>query len=85
MDVKIRIETFFRQEKAALDRADRVLVVAHGLQNRMILSVVLKVDPQSARFFFQDNTAVNVFTWRHGRVFCDAWNHRPHIEEAEPC
>jgi broad specificity phosphatase PhoE len=85
MDVRIRIEKFFQREKTALDKADRVLIVAHGLQNRMILSVVLNIDPQSARFFFQDNTAVNVFSWRHGCVFCDAWNLRCHLQEVAPC
>jgi broad specificity phosphatase PhoE len=70
---------FFETHRAELDAADHVLIVAHGLINRMFLSVLLQVDPQRARYFSQDNTAVNLFSWRGPRIYCDFWNLTCHL------
>ncbi len=79
LQLRSRAETFFEQERAELEKHGRVLVVAHGLINRMVLSVLLRLDPQRSRYFSQDNTAIDVFTWRGNRVYCDVWNLTCHL------
>jgi broad specificity phosphatase PhoE len=79
MDLHHRVELFLDEQKAALDETENVLVVAHGLLNRMVLSVLLKLDPQQSRFFQQDNTAINVFSFWRDRIYCDAWNLTCHL------
>jgi len=85
MDVRIRVERFFREQAAPLEDGARVLMVAHGLLNRMVLSVILGADPQPTRYFAQDNTAINEFSWRDGSAFCERWNDVRHLEEVPPC
>lgn len=84
LDLRARVERFLEEERAALDAAPSVVVVAHGLINRLFLSVLVGIGAQESRFFLQDNTAVNVFEWGHHRVHVRAWNARPHHQEA-PC
>lgn len=84
LDVRARVARFFEEERAALERVDSVAIVAHGLINRLFLSVLVGIDAQESRFFLQDNTAVNVFEWGRKRVHVRAWNSRPHLEEL-PC
>ena len=79
LQLRGRVEKFFEEEKAELDATENVLIVAHGLINRMFLSVLLKLDPQRSRYFSQDNTAINVFAWRGPRVYCDEWNRTSHL------
>ena len=79
LQVRTRVERFFETQRAQLDACESVLIVAHGLINRMFLSVLLQVDPQRARYFSQDNTAVNLFSWRGPRVYCDHWNGTCHL------
>lgn len=83
LDVRERARAFFRNRREELEGAQRVMVVAHGLLNRMILSEVMAVEPQRARFFATDNASFARFRWSRGRVFCDAWNAGcPGAEEA---
>jgi broad specificity phosphatase PhoE len=84
LDVRARAERFFSERAPDLDLAERVLLVGHGILNRMVLSVVMGLDPQNSRYFGQDNTAVNVFEFRHGLATCTAWNARPHLDGAAP-
>ena len=79
LQLRARAERFFRENAGDLAACPRVLIVAHGLMNRMILSLLLKLDPQQSRYFSQDNTAVNVFAWRGPRVYCDVWNRTCHL------
>lgn len=79
LQVRARVERFFETHRAGLDASENVLIVAHGLINRMFLSVLLQIDPQRARYFSQDNTAVNLFSWRGPRVYCDRWNLTCHL------
>jgi probable phosphoglycerate mutase len=79
LQLRARVVRFFETHRAELDAADHVLIVAHGLINRMFLSVLLQVDPQRARYFSQDNTAVNLFSWRGPRIYCDFWNLTCHL------
>ena len=79
LDLRERASAFLQERKTELDGAERVLVVAHGLMNRMFLSVLLKLDVHRSRFFSQDNTAINRFTWHGRRVYCDAWNLTCHL------
>ena len=70
--VRGRVARFFEAESRALSAAEVALVVGHGILNRMVLSVVMEVDPQRARYFGQDNTALNLFEFRRGRATCTA-------------
>ena len=79
LQLRARAERFFAEKEEELGASRRVLIVAHGLMNRMILSLLLKLDPQQSRYFSQDNTAVNVFNWRGPRVYCDVWNRTCHL------
>lgn len=79
LDLRARVERFFAEHGGELEASEQVLIVAHGLINRMILSVLLKLDPQRSRYFSQDNTAINAFSWRRGRVYCDSWNLTCHL------
>ncbi len=79
MQLHARVKAFMSQERASLEASEAVLIVAHGLLNRMVLSVLLKLDPQRSRHFSQDNTAINVFTWQGRRASCEAWNLTCHL------
>jgi broad specificity phosphatase PhoE len=79
LDVRRRIERFFEERAAQLGADESVLLVGHGILNRMVLSVIMGLDPQSSRYFGQDNTAINVFEFRNGKATCTAWNARPHL------
>jgi probable phosphoglycerate mutase len=79
LDLRGRAAAFLEEQETGLDGAERVLIVAHGLINRMFLSLLLKLDVHRSRFFSQDNTAINRFTWHGGRVYCDAWNLTCHL------
>lgn len=79
LDLRARVAAFLEEYKADLDGAPHVLVVAHGLINRMFLSVLLQLDVHRSRFFSQDNTAINRFSWHGRRVYCDAWNLACHL------
>lgn len=74
LDVKARAKTFLALRREELSAVERVLVVAHGLFNRMVLSEVMALEPQRARFFATDNASYAAFRWSRGRVFCDGWN-----------
>jgi broad specificity phosphatase PhoE len=79
LDLRARVEAFFSEQAAALESSENVLIVAHGLLNRMVLSVVMGLDPQQSRYFAQDNAAMSVFRWVRGRVHCVAWNVACHL------
>ncbi|MEJ2367810.1 MAG: histidine phosphatase family protein [Acidobacteriota bacterium] len=79
LQVRDRVARFFFEENG-LNDAPTVLIVGHGLLNRMVLSVLLHIDAQTSRFFSQDNTAVNVFEWGRMKVYVKAWNVLPHLE-----
>ena len=83
LDLRAHVEAFFREEAAALESSEKVLVVAHGLLNRMLLSCLMDIDPQQSRYFAQDNAAMSVFQWVRGRVYCLAWNVVCHIKDSE--
>lgn len=74
MDVCRRAGSFFEARKKSLDETDEVLLVAHGLFNRMVLSVLTGIEPQKCRFFAQDNAAFNLLEFRGEQAWCLAWN-----------
>lgn len=84
LDVRARVVRFFAEHEAALAPCDNVIVVAHGLINRLFLSVLIGLPAQESRYFLQDNTAVNVFEWGRAKVHVKAWNALPHVED-HPC
>ena len=73
-DVRNRAAAFFEKHREELDSLEEVLVVAHGLYNRMVLSALTGIDPQKCRFFAQDNAAFDLIEFRNGQVWCTAWN-----------
>jgi len=79
-DVRERVDRFFEARAEELAAADRVLLVAHGLLNRMVLSRVMGIPPQRARYFATDNASVSLFRFTRGRVFCDGWNVGCHLD-----
>lgn len=79
VDMAARVERFFSEEAAALEAQENVLLVAHGLFNRMVLAHLMGLDPQQSRFFAQDNAAISVFEWVRGRCYCLAWNVACHL------
>ena len=79
LDVRARVEEFFRQRAGVLQEARRVLVVGHGILNRMVLAVLMGLDSQAARYFSQENTALNIFEWIGPRKYCTLWNGKPHL------
>ncbi len=84
MAVHERVRVFLEEQKATLDACDDVLIVAHGLLNRMMLAVLLQLDPQQSRYFSQDNTAYDVFEWVRERVYCTGWNLTCHLNGCGP-
>jgi broad specificity phosphatase PhoE len=78
-DVRARVDRFFESRAGELESAGHVLIVAHGLLNRMILSRVMGLPPQRARYFATDNASVSLFRFTRGRVFCDGWNVGCHL------
>ena len=84
LQVRERVERFFEEHAARLGGDQSILLVGHGIVNRMILSVVMGLDPQNSRYFGQDNTAIDVFEFRHSKATCTAWNARPHLGADAP-
>lgn len=58
-----------------------ILIIAHGLTNRVILSHLMKVDLNNLIPFMQNETGVNIFSWnshyKNWRVH--SWNDNSHI------
>ncbi len=84
LDVRSRVARFLEEQAPALAPHENVLVVAHGLINRLFLSVLLGLPAQESRYFLQDNTALNLFEWGRTQVHLRAWNSRPH-DGGPPC
>lgn len=73
-DVKIRVEKFFVEKRNELSSFETVLIVAHGILNRAVLSFIMDLPLQNCRYFEQDNGALNVFVWGEVMPHLALWN-----------
>jgi phosphoserine phosphatase len=77
LDVKKRIESFFKEQREQLSRAETVMIVAHGLFNRALLAHIMNLGLQECRYFEQDNAALNIFAWGRFMPRVVVWNYTP--------
>ena len=73
-DVRSRVEEFFVEKKNELSSFETVLIVAHGILNRAVLSFIMDLPIQNCRYFEQDNGALNVFAWGEVMPHLALWN-----------
>jgi broad specificity phosphatase PhoE len=73
-DVKKRIMEFFLNKSEELKKIENILIVAHGLFNRAMLSFIMDLPLQQCRYFEQDNCALNVFIWGEVMPHLALWN-----------
>jgi len=75
-DVRRRLERAF----GAID-SSRPIVVTHGTALRIAVTALLELPIMHARYFAQDNAALNVFVSRGGRWVMKCWNDDSHCEK----
>jgi ribonuclease H / adenosylcobalamin/alpha-ribazole phosphatase len=75
-DVRRRLERAF----AAIETS-RPIVVTHGTALRIAVTALLELPVMHARYFAQDNAALNVFVSRGGRWVMKCWNDDSHCEK----
>jgi probable phosphoglycerate mutase len=75
-DVRARLARAF----AAIE-SPRPIVVTHGTALRIAVTVLLELPVMHARYFAQDNAAVNLFVSRAGRWVMKTWNDSSHCEQ----
>lgn len=76
-EVRKRVERFFDLYKEVLNSLEIVLIVGHGILNRAILSYLMDIPLQQARYFEQDNGAINIFYWGKIMPHLEIWNFTP--------
>lgn len=74
-DVRRRLERAF----GAIE-SSRPIVVTHGTALRIAVTALLELPVMHARYFAQDNAAMNVFVSRGGRWVMKCWNDDSHCE-----
>jgi broad specificity phosphatase PhoE len=75
-DVRRRVQRAF-----ANINSERPVIVTHGTAIRIAATALLDVPTMTARFFAQDNAAMNVFTRRGDRWILKVWNDATHCKE----
>jgi broad specificity phosphatase PhoE len=68
-DVRRRLERAF-----ATINSERPIVVTHGTAIRIAATALLDVPTMTARYFAQDNAAMNIFVWRTDHWILKVWN-----------
>ena len=68
-DVRRRLVQAIRQINS-----ERPVVVTHGTAIRIAATALLELPTRTARYFAQDNAALNVFVWRSDHWVLKAWN-----------
>ncbi len=68
-------------EKVFADEREHVLISGHGAMNRMVMSAFMGIDPQTARFFKQENAALNILEAKGNRRYLVLWNDISHLEQ----
>lgn len=76
VDVRRRLERAF----ASID-SPRPIVVTHGTAIRIAVTALLELPVMHARYFAQDNAAMNLFVSRGGRWVMKCWNDDSHCEK----
>ncbi len=74
-DVRERVEKFFIEKGDELKTFETILIVAHGIFNRVVLSFLMDLPLQNCRYFEQDNGALNVFVWGEVMPHLALWNY----------
>ena len=80
-DVRERVEKFFVEKRKELSSFETVLMVAHGIYNRAVLSFIMDLPLQNCRYFEQDNGALNVFVWGEVMPHLALWNYTANGED----
>ncbi len=70
-------------ERVMQDSRENILICGHGAINRMIMSVFMGIDPQTARFFKQENAALNILEAKGDRHYLTLWNDISHLESLD--
>ena len=68
-DVRRRLVRAIRQINS-----ERPVVVTHGTAIRIAATALLELPTMTARYFAQDNAALNVFVWRSDHWVLKVWN-----------
>lgn len=68
-DVRRRLVRAIRQINS-----ERPIVVTHGTAIRIAATALLELPTMTARYFAQDNAALNVFVWRTNHWVLKVWN-----------
>jgi broad specificity phosphatase PhoE len=68
-DVRRRLVHAIRQINS-----ERPVVVTHGTAIRIAATALLELPTMTARYFAQDNAALNVFVWRSDHWVLKVWN-----------
>lgn len=74
-DVRERVEKFFIEKRNELSSYETILIVAHGIYNRAVLSFIMDLPLQNCRYFEQENGALNVFVWGEVMPHLALWNY----------
>lgn len=74
-DVRERVEKYFVEKRNEFISYETVLIVAHGIYNRAVLSFIMDLPLQNCRYFEQENGALNVFVWGEVMPHLALWNH----------
>lgn len=73
-DVRERVVKFFIEKRDELSSVETILIAAHGIFNRAVLSFIMDLPLQNCRYFEQDNGALNVFVWGEVMPHLVLWN-----------
>lgn len=68
-DVRRRLVRAIRQINS-----ERPVIVTHGTAIRIAATALLELPTMTARYFAQDNAALNVFVWRTNHWVLKVWN-----------
>ncbi|HUO85122.1 MAG TPA: histidine phosphatase family protein [Thermoanaerobaculia bacterium] len=80
-DVRMRMRRALDQIHAAGEtRGAAPMVISHGTAIRIVAVDLLDLPLASARWFLQENAAVNIFERRHQRYLLRCWNDATHCE-----
>lgn len=58
-----RLKEFLNDVTKDKNDKENVLIVAHGQLNKLIISLLMKIDPIKIIPFMQDNTCINILEW----------------------
>ena len=59
----IELKNFLNEISKNKNKEESVLIVAHGQLNKLIISLLMKINPIKIIPFIQDNACVNILEW----------------------